>query len=212
MGVPLRERRKHMLRTEILDAARTLAAEKGYAAMSMDELAARVGVSKPTLYSLFSTKDEIIIAAAMMHVERLMAVIEENKDNRTPLERLALVLRTAIEIQIEKGTSGSQLWIPEIFDLLRTHPVSSMGLQRVHQALISLVQDAIDQGDIDPVFDSATIIRAHFAFAHAACLAPVGLCGEVNPETIAEALTEIFVRGVRAQPVYSRTVTSLETS
>lgn len=200
MGVPLRERRRQMLRAEILEAARTLIAEKGYAAMSMDDLAARVGVSKPTLYSHFATKDEIFIVVSLLIMERLMAVIEDDTTERTPLEKLALLLHTAVQIQIEKGKTETQLWRPEIFDLLRSHPISSAGLQRMNQAIVTLVRAAIEQGQIDSGLDPATVIRAHFALAHAASLAPVGPCGEPNPATVADALTTIFVRGVQPRP------------
>ena len=53
MTVSLRERRRQLLYDEILTAVGELLGEKGYSAMSMDELAARVGISKPTLYSIF---------------------------------------------------------------------------------------------------------------------------------------------------------------
>jgi AcrR family transcriptional regulator len=56
MTLTLRERQKQALREEIMNAAQELVAEKGYGAMSMDELAARVGISKPTLYAHFANK------------------------------------------------------------------------------------------------------------------------------------------------------------
>jgi AcrR family transcriptional regulator len=56
MTVPLRERRRQLLRDEILQAAAALLNEKGYAAMSMDELAGRAGISKPTLYGYVREK------------------------------------------------------------------------------------------------------------------------------------------------------------
>jgi AcrR family transcriptional regulator len=62
MAHSLRERRRQMLREEILEATHQLLTERGYAAMSMDDLAARVGVSKPTLYNQFPTKEDLIAA------------------------------------------------------------------------------------------------------------------------------------------------------
>ena len=65
----LRQRRRQMLEAEILDATREILAERGYVAMSMDDLAAQVGISKPTLYSHFATKDEIIVATILREVQ-----------------------------------------------------------------------------------------------------------------------------------------------
>ena len=47
----------------ILDAAQEFIAEKGYAAMNMDELAARAEITKPTLYRYFPSKEDIAIQA-----------------------------------------------------------------------------------------------------------------------------------------------------
>ena len=47
---PLRQRRKQARPQELLDAALALFVEKGFAATRSEEVAARAGVSKGTLY------------------------------------------------------------------------------------------------------------------------------------------------------------------
>ncbi|MCB1973550.1 MAG: helix-turn-helix transcriptional regulator, partial [Burkholderiaceae bacterium] len=47
---PKRERRKEARPGELLEAALALFVEKGYAATKVDEVAARAGVSKGTLF------------------------------------------------------------------------------------------------------------------------------------------------------------------
>lgn len=47
---------------EILDAALIAFAEKGFAATRMDDIAARVGVSKPIIYRHFATKNDLFQA------------------------------------------------------------------------------------------------------------------------------------------------------
>ncbi|MGZ6812033.1 MAG: helix-turn-helix domain-containing protein, partial [Blastococcus sp.] len=47
----------------ILDAARAELAERGYARMSIDAVAARAGVSKPTVYLRHATKADLATAA-----------------------------------------------------------------------------------------------------------------------------------------------------
>ena len=47
---------------QVLELAGELFAERGYAAASMDELAARAGVSKPVIYKLFGSKRELFVA------------------------------------------------------------------------------------------------------------------------------------------------------
>ncbi len=61
MGVK-RERRKESRPGELLDAALDLFVEKGFAATRVEEVAARAGVSKGTLFLYFPSKDELFKA------------------------------------------------------------------------------------------------------------------------------------------------------
>lgn len=56
--MPRAERERQML-----DVAVEVFAERGYVATSMDEIADRVGVSKPMLYEYFSSKEGLLLAA-----------------------------------------------------------------------------------------------------------------------------------------------------
>lgn len=59
-------RRKRMPRAErerqMIEVAESVFAERGYAAASMDEIAERVGVSKPMLYEYFHSKEGLLLA------------------------------------------------------------------------------------------------------------------------------------------------------
>ena len=54
-----RSRRREQTRAEILQAAWELCREQGLAALSLRDLAARVGMRAPSLYSYFDSKDAI---------------------------------------------------------------------------------------------------------------------------------------------------------
>jgi AcrR family transcriptional regulator len=47
---------------EMLDAAEEIFGERGYAATSMDDIAASVGVSKPLVYQYYGSKDGLFVA------------------------------------------------------------------------------------------------------------------------------------------------------
>ena len=70
-GVAKRERRKEARPGELLDAALELFVEKGFAATRVEEVAARAGVSKGTLFLYFPSKDELF-----------KAVVRENLSGR----------------------------------------------------------------------------------------------------------------------------------
>ena len=62
--------RSQDLDARILDAALALMARQGYARMSIEGVAAEAGVSRPTVYLRFSSKEELAVAALGAFRER----------------------------------------------------------------------------------------------------------------------------------------------
>lgn len=62
---------------QTLAAAHALFAERGYAAVTMDEIAAAVGVTKPLLYNYFGNKERLYIACMERAGDSLLATIGE---------------------------------------------------------------------------------------------------------------------------------------
>ncbi len=77
------------MREAILDAAVELATRHGIAHTSVGEVARLVGISRPTLYTHFSSKDELVTAAivreAMEFVSRITNAAAEHDDPRAAL-------------------------------------------------------------------------------------------------------------------------------
>ena len=63
-----RERRKEARPGELLEAALDLFIEKGFAATRVDEVAARAGVSKGTLFLYFPSKEELFKAVVRQNI------------------------------------------------------------------------------------------------------------------------------------------------
>jgi AcrR family transcriptional regulator len=76
-----RERRKEARPGELLDAALDLFVEKGFAATRAEEVAARAGVSKGTLFLYFPTKEELFKAVVRENISGRFAQWNEEFDN-----------------------------------------------------------------------------------------------------------------------------------
>ena len=86
--------RHEVLRAGILTAAADLFRQRGYRATTLDDIARRIGVSKPTLYGYFRSKEELLAAIfhrAMSLFERDLGAIRASGDD--PVTKLRRVIR-----------------------------------------------------------------------------------------------------------------------
>jgi AcrR family transcriptional regulator len=91
-------------REQLLDVGRTLFAQKGFEATSIEEIAARAGVSKPVVYEHFGGKEglyAVVVDREMSDLlERLTSALSEGHP-RQLVEHAALALLTYIEEQAD---------------------------------------------------------------------------------------------------------------
>lgn len=92
-----RPRTPLLSRERIVDAARALVDSEGLEALSTRRLAARLGVSGPSLYNHFRTKDEILEAVAdSVSAQVDLSVLDDGRDWRAALYAWAVSYRAAL--------------------------------------------------------------------------------------------------------------------
>jgi len=80
----------------ILDAVNRLLAQKGFDLMTMDEVAADVGIAKASLYKHFQSKEQLAAASMTRLLESALALAHGLPEHHTPLEKLKAVVRWAV--------------------------------------------------------------------------------------------------------------------
>lgn len=93
---PIRSRARRALRAEITAHALGLFSERGFDAVTADELAAAVGVSRRTLFRLFATKEDIVVAAFETLGEDALATLRERPADEPPWAALRGALGAAV--------------------------------------------------------------------------------------------------------------------
>ena len=84
-------------RSRLLAAARDLAIEGGYDAVSIRNVAARAGLSAPTAYQYFSSKDHLLVDLMVDLVGGTTAAIESRPvEGDDPVDRSVSTLRRAV--------------------------------------------------------------------------------------------------------------------
>ena len=92
------EHRAQRLRA-LLEAARVLVAEQGPEALTLSALASQVGLSRPSLYEYFRSRDDLVAAMVEDELPRWIAELEaEVRRHTTPSDRIAAFVRTQLRM------------------------------------------------------------------------------------------------------------------
>jgi AcrR family transcriptional regulator len=203
---PKRERRKEARPGELLEAALDLFVEKGFAATRSEEVAARAGVSKGTLFLYFPSKEEL-----------LKAVISENLSGRFEQWNAQFeafegstpdMLRFCVRIWWESVGSTKVAGItklmlsegknfPELAAFYRQEFV-----EPAHELLRRILRRGIERGEFAPVDVNLAIytVLAPMLFLmlwqHSICL---NVEDDLDPEKYLQLQTETILNGLVAQ-------------
>ena len=88
----------HQAREEaILQTTCQLLGEKGFDAMTMDDVAQGVGIAKASLYKHFNSKEDLCCAAMVQVLGRVRSYLESLDAAAPPLDQLRAVVRWSLE-------------------------------------------------------------------------------------------------------------------
>jgi AcrR family transcriptional regulator len=186
----------------ILDAARALFLEKGFAATSIDDIVAHAGGSKATIYSLFGDKAGLFRALIARFTKDFLetAVFADLPETLPPREALRMVGRAAArsilsasQTEILRLAAAEGVRFPELgrgfwtAGPVEAGAVVARYLARQHERGTLNVPDP---GLASDVFFSITIDRRAIQLLLAACEPPT----ESEIERFVAESTEIFLK------------------
>jgi AcrR family transcriptional regulator len=153
-----RERQKQDRERRILTAARRLFDRKGFAATSMEEVAARAGLAVGTLYNYFPSKDQLLFAISRSDTEPLLKlgerILADPPDD--PVEAIAALT----EVMVQGITAGERRLWRELFVAALASP-DTLGARlfaldmRLIAQLTTMLDRLKERGAIDQGVESA---------------------------------------------------------
>jgi AcrR family transcriptional regulator len=93
--------RRSQRRDQILAAAWEIAAESGLAAVSLHEVARRVGIRQPSLYGYVTSKLDLYDAMYGQAYEQLLARLDEMPPGGSAREQLVRISRAVLDFAVE---------------------------------------------------------------------------------------------------------------
>lgn len=207
---PKRERRKEARPGELLDAALELFVEKGFAATRAEEVAARAGVSKGTLFLYFASKEDLFKSVVRQNIsDHFQAWNEEFLGfEGSTADMVVYCLETWWErVGATRASGLTKLMMsearnfPELAAFYRQEVI-----QPGHALIRRILQRGVDSGEFDvPDMDYAIYtLLSPMIFLMLSQHASGGCtpCGQaLEPKRYVSALAHTLVHGLALRPV-----------
>ena len=193
-AAPDREQQREAKRQAVLQAAAELFNERGFHATSLDDIAARLNVSKPTLYYYVKNKDEILLQCVSKGLEMTLEGIEASRAaGGNVVDQLRACMQAYTDIVMQPfGMCLIRVGDEEVPEPSRTE-LRRMKSEIDH-AFRRLVAQGVQEGSLQPCDPKMT------ASVIAGALSWIGRWyqpgGEYTPEQIAQQCIATLCDGV----------------
>ena len=151
----------------IIESVNRLLADKGFDLMTVDEVAADVGIAKASLYKHFASKEALAAAAMVRLMERTQALVDQQaaRTDASALERLKAVTLWALQTQL----AGDMPSVPSQNSSLRAELMANKpyldAILRVSDTLGEWILEAQSEGEINPALPPEVVLYTIYARA-----------------------------------------------
>jgi TetR/AcrR family transcriptional regulator, regulator of autoinduction and epiphytic fitness len=151
----------------IVDSVNRFLADKGFEAMTVDAVAADVGIAKASLYKHFASKEALAAAAMTRLLQRAKAHVMEvaAREGCTDIDRLKAVTRWTMQVQL----SGEMPALPAQNSTLRQALMADMNylglLMEISETLGGWIRAAQAEGALRDNLPPEVILYTLFARA-----------------------------------------------
>lgn len=183
----------------IVQTVNRLLAEKGFEAMTVDEVAANVGIAKASLYKHFPSKEDLAAAAMVRVMRRAQAFLVSLPPQAAPLDNLRAVARWTMEVKL----AGEMPSLPSQNSTLRATLINSTdymeGLMDVSDRLGAWIEAAQAQGTLNPKLPAIAVLYTLYARACDPVLEFLKIGGQHSNEQIIEMVLATCFDGLNAR-------------
>ncbi|GCE14813.1 TetR/AcrR family transcriptional regulator [Tengunoibacter tsumagoiensis] len=196
MPKTMREKQRELREKEILDTACQLLLEQGFQKMNMDELAARVGIAKMTIYQHFSSKEEL----AVRIIVREMRMIEEEFASVFALECPALERLEQLLLKSFAFRSINRRVNMELSPVvIIQNPEYQAQRDRLAAQWAQLIEQAKREGAVDPSLSTPVLVRTLF-HAFQADYDDLIKSGLASSEELTHTFVTVVLKGMSLSP------------
>lgn len=165
-GVPLfRQQKKNELKELIFSTSLELFKEKGYEAVSVDEITQACGIAKGTFYNYFPKKEAILLHLGNSQMEAMLQTIEQQSSISSVKDRLYAIFNELFAYIAENRNLVKIV----MFELIRSQVMleqESAQIQKFQFALTHVIKEGIERGEmkesVEPTGVADTMVALYF--------------------------------------------------
>jgi len=190
-----REKQFQAREDAILSVVNRILSTKGYDLMTMDEVAAEVGIAKPSLYKHFDSKEMLAATAMTRLLDRALLQINAQPAEQPALDSLKAVLRWALIAHLE----GTMPLLPSTRSTIRqalvNHTPYIERLIQLTDAIGRWIQQARKEGQICKSVPDELVMFTLFARACDPTLQFLRETGQYTNAQIVELMVQVCFEG-----------------
>ena len=147
----------------ILDAATSVLGTKGYDLMTMDDVAGAVGISKPSLYKHFKSKEDLVGEALIRLIDGAVDYLAQLDAALSPKNKLAALLEWALRVRLDGGLPFLPSTSAHVRDMLMRNLKYVTRVLKLNGQIEKLVLAAQKSGELDAALPSDVILFSYYA-------------------------------------------------
>ena len=195
----LKEKQRQERAALILQTAEEVLLQKGYSAMSMDDIAARAGIAKGTLYLHFATKDDLVFRLLERDLQTILYMIENSMTSEgSARSKLTCILNSLYQGWF--GKHGQLLYLLyNSTDLKNAMREKLKGaLHGVADCITTLLDQGKARGEFDPLIPTDVMVSIFFSMLSPRAYQHLVRERQMTSEDLARYIDRIYFRGIDA--------------
>jgi len=183
----------------IVQAVNRLLAEKGFDAMTVDEVAAKVGIAKASLYKHFPSKEDLAAAAMVRVMRRAQEFFGSLSDQVSPQDNLRAAVRWTMALKLARDMPSLPSQNSSLRATLMANKAYMDGLIDVSDRLGAWIEAAQANGAISRRFPAIAVLYTLYARACDPVLEFLQMGGQHSDEEIIELVLATCFDGLNAR-------------
>lgn len=147
----------------ILDVTTAVLSSKGYDLMTMDDVAGAVGISKPSLYKHFKSKEELVGEALIRLLDGALEYVAALDAQLGPLQKLSALLEWALRVRLDGGLPFLPSTSPHVREMLMRNLKYMLRVRKLNRQLEAMVTAAQEQGLLSRELPTDVILFSYYA-------------------------------------------------